>query len=104
VSLLAFVLLNLYQRYRSRLRWRHLLLYLAQYSFIRFLLEFLRVEVAYIRGRPSTVRRWRPPRIPGAIVIFLYRHRAGAVQRQRAAEAAPAESAAEQPASDSPQA
>jgi phosphatidylglycerol:prolipoprotein diacylglycerol transferase len=47
-----FVLLTVYQRRRAYgLRAGDVfLLYLMQYSFIRFLLEFIRVEVAYIPG------------------------------------------------------
>ncbi len=46
-----FVLFNLYSRNRDRFQaGDFFLLYLAQYSFIRFLLEFLRLEVAYFPG------------------------------------------------------
>lgn len=49
-SLVAFfVLLNLWQRYRKQ--WRpgtFTLLYIAQYSFVRYLLEFLRVELSIV--------------------------------------------------------
>lgn len=46
-----FVLFNLYTRNRDRFQaGDFFLLYLAQYSFIRFLLEFLRLEVAYFPG------------------------------------------------------
>jgi len=45
------VLYNLYTRYRDRFSTGDFfLLYLAQYSFIRFLLEFLRIEVALLPG------------------------------------------------------
>ncbi len=49
-SLVAFyVLWRVYHHYRPRLRSGDiLLLYIVQYSFIRFLLEFLRVEIAVI--------------------------------------------------------
>ena len=49
-SLVAFyVLWRIYHQYRDRLIGGDLfLLYIAQYSFVRFLLEFLRVEVAQI--------------------------------------------------------
>jgi len=51
-NLLAFiVLLNIFLRNRSKLRYGDIFLfYLMQYSFIRFLLEFLRVDVEYIPG------------------------------------------------------
>src|SRR5215207_2027850 len=51
-NVLAFiVLLNLFLRYRKTLRYGDIfLVYVMQYSFIRFLLEFLRVEVAHIPG------------------------------------------------------
>jgi len=44
-----FVLWRVYHRYRARLRSGDIfLLYILQYTFLRFLLEFLRVEVAHI--------------------------------------------------------
>ncbi len=51
-SLVAFfVLLNLYQKNRNNFRLGDFfLLYVIQYSVIRFLLEFIRVEVAYLPG------------------------------------------------------
>lgn len=46
-----FVLLNLYNRNRDRfIPGDFFLLYLAQYSFVRFFLEFLRIEQALIPG------------------------------------------------------
>lgn len=46
-----FVLLNLYTRFRDRFRaGDFFLLYLAQYTFIRFFLEFLRIEKAFFPG------------------------------------------------------
>lgn len=57
-SLLAFIiLLNLYQqRARFNLRFGDIfLLYLMQYSVIRFLLEFIRVEIAYLPGTTLNV-------------------------------------------------
>lgn len=46
-----FVLYNLYTRYRDRFTvGDFFLLYLAQYAFIRFFLEFLRIQVAYFPG------------------------------------------------------
>jgi prolipoprotein diacylglyceryl transferase len=50
-----FVLLNLYNRFRNRFRQGDFfLMYLAQYGFIRFLLEFLRVEQAIVFGVNSS--------------------------------------------------
>lgn len=51
-SLVAFfVLLNLYTRNRDKFSTGDFfLIYLAQYSFVRFFLEFLRIEQAYIPG------------------------------------------------------
>lgn len=51
-SLVAFfVLLNLYNRNRNQFKvGDFFVLYIAQYAFIRFFLEFLRVEVAYLPG------------------------------------------------------
>lgn len=51
-SLLAFfVLLNIFQRYRRSLRPGVIfMLYIAQYAFIRFMLEFIRVEVTTVAG------------------------------------------------------
>jgi phosphatidylglycerol:prolipoprotein diacylglycerol transferase len=51
-SLLAFfVLLTVFQRYRKQLRPGVIfLLYVAQYAFIRFMLEFLRVEITTLGG------------------------------------------------------
>jgi len=46
-----FVLYNLYTRYRDRFQaGDFFLLYLAQYTFIRFFLEFIRIEKAYFPG------------------------------------------------------
>lgn len=94
-NFLAFiVLLNVFQRYRSRLRSGDMfLLYMAQYSFIRFLLEFLRVEVAYFPGTSINSAQV----IAGlaflvSVGLFLYRHRPGAVEKLPA----------EQPAADNP--
>lgn len=78
-----FVLLRLFNKYRVRLLPGDLfLLYLAQYSFIRFVLEFLRVEVAYLPG--STINS---SQVFTALVFivslgyFFYRHTTGAAQQ-----------------------
>lgn len=75
-NLIAFIVLtNLFLRRRANFRpGDFFLLYLIQYSFIRFLLEFIRVEVTVIGGvNVSQV-------VTGitfvvALVIFLYRRR-----------------------------
>jgi len=83
-SILAFiVLLNVFLRYRSRLVPGDVfLLYVAQYAFIRFLLEFLRVDITSVGGL-----NWSQVicviGFVGSIVYFLYRHRAGTVPTQQ---------------------
>lgn len=78
-NLLAFiVLLNLFQRYRSRLLPGDIfLIYIMQYSFIRFLLEFLRVEVTLVSGI-----NWSQivtgVAFLGSLAYLAYRHRSGA--------------------------
>ncbi len=94
-SLIAFfVLLNLWQR---RKQYRFLpgdlfLIYVAQYAVIRFLLEFLRVEVAYLPG--TTINSSQVACIigfVGALLFYIYRHRPGAVSAgQDASSAEPA--------------
>ena len=85
-SLLFFiVLLNLFLRYRDRLRTGDIfLVYLIQYSFIRFLLEGIRVEVTYLPGTEINLSQ------AFMVVVFIlslaalaYRHRPGAVPAQR---------------------
>ncbi len=86
-SLLAFiVLLNVYQRYRSRL-WAGdvFLFYLMQYSVIRFLLEFLRVDVTQVGGMNLSQIVCVVAFI-GSLVYFMYRHRSGAPEPQPPAE------------------
>jgi phosphatidylglycerol---prolipoprotein diacylglyceryl transferase len=93
-SLVAFfVLLNVYRRYRSRLLPGDVFLFwIMEYSIIRFLLEFLKVEVTLI----GTINVWQLICVVcfvAALVYFLYRHRAGAVvqQPESAAEQQPVE-------------
>lgn len=86
-SLLAFiVLLQVFTRYRSRLLNGDIfLLYVMQYAFIRFVLEFLRVEVTLVGG----VNWSQVVSVVAfllALAIFFYRRRAGAA---RAPESAP---------------
>jgi prolipoprotein diacylglyceryl transferase len=79
-NILAFiVLLNVYLRYRKRLLPGDIaLLWVAQYSFIRFLLEFLRLEVALVGG-VNIVQLICVIAFILSIGFFLYRHRGGAV-------------------------
>lgn len=83
-NFLAFiVLLNLFTRYRDRLRYGDIfLLYVMQYSLIRFLLEFIRVEVTLVGGV-----NWSQV-VTGvaflvALVVFLARRRLPTVAEQR---------------------
>lgn len=79
-SILAFiVLLNVFLRYRSRLVSGDIFLfYLAQYAFIRFFLEFIRVDVTQVGGLNWSQVVCAVTFI-GSVGYFLYRHRAGAV-------------------------
>ncbi|MCK6577596.1 MAG: prolipoprotein diacylglyceryl transferase [Anaerolineae bacterium] len=79
-NFLAFiVLLNIFTRYRDRLRYGDIfLLYIMQYSFIRFLLEFIRVEVTLVAG----INWSQVVTAAGfviALVVFLARRRLPAV-------------------------
>lgn len=77
-SVLAFiVLLNIFQRGRSKLRYGDIfLLYVMQYSFIRFLLEFLRVEVAHIPGTDiNSSQAFTLLVFVIALVVFVVRQR-----------------------------
>ena len=91
LSILAFILLlNLFQRYRSRFLPGDLfLVYIMQYTFIRFLLEFMRAEPAYLPG--TTINSSQTISVIGfmiALVWFLYRHRAGGGSRGASLSAA----------------
>jgi len=87
-NFIAFIVLaNLFLRRRANFRpGDFFLLYLIQYSFIRFLLEFIRVEVTLIGGvNVSQV-------VTGitfvvALVIFLYRRRQVTTTTSRTAQA-----------------
>ncbi len=83
-SILAFILLlNLFQRYRSRLIPGDLfLIYVMQYSVIRFLLEFIRVEVTLV-GAINLSQLVCIIAFLGALLFFIYRHRPGAVAAER---------------------
>ncbi len=79
-SLVAFiVLLNLFLRYRSRfLPGDFFLIYLAQYSFVRFLLEGIRVEVTLV-GDLNFSQALVGLVFVVSLLTLLYRHRPGAV-------------------------
>lgn len=88
-SLIAFyVLWRIYNQYRDRLLTGDLfLIYIAQYSFVRFLLEFLRVEIAVIGD--SAINSSQA--ITGlafivSVAILLYRHRPGNFESAKASE------------------
>jgi phosphatidylglycerol:prolipoprotein diacylglycerol transferase len=78
-NLLAFiVLLNIFQR-RRNLNFRNgdiFLLYLMQYSFIRFMLEFIRVEVAYLGDTTINISQvFTAVVFVLALVVFVIRRR-----------------------------
>jgi phosphatidylglycerol:prolipoprotein diacylglycerol transferase len=84
--LLAFiVLLNLFLRRRKDFRaGDFMLIYVMQYSLIRFLLEFIRVEVAYIPG--TTINSSQAATAVSfviALAIFLYRRRSAPKQAEQ---------------------
>ncbi len=87
-----FVLLNLYNRqYRKFVPGDFFLLYLMQYSFIRFLLEFLRVEIATVPGTSlNSSQAFTVLVFVVAAVIFFYRRRNGVPAAQAEQEAATA--------------
>ena len=82
-SIIAFfVLLQIFQRYRSRLRPGDIfLLWALQYSVIRFLLEFLRAEPAFLPG--TTINSSQVATAIGFVIaaaLLVYRHRPGLAQ------------------------
>ena len=88
-SLIAFyVLWRIYHQYRDRLLTGDIfLIYIAQYSFIRFLLEFLRVEIAVIEGLGVNSSQT----ITGlafviSVAILVYRHRPGRFESAKEAD------------------
>lgn len=88
-SLIAFyVLWRIYNQYRDRLLSGDILLiYIAQYSFVRFLLEFLRVEIAVIEGLGINSSQ----AITGlafiiSVAILIYRHRPGNFEAAKEAD------------------
>jgi phosphatidylglycerol:prolipoprotein diacylglycerol transferase len=77
-NVLAFIiLLNLFSRSRHKLRYGDIaLICVMQYSFIRFLLEFLRVEVAHIPGTSiNSSQAATAILFVLAFAIYLYRSR-----------------------------
>lgn len=85
-SVVAFiVLLNLFLRYRHRLIAGDIfLIYLAQYAFVRFLLEGIRVEVTLI-GDLNLSQALMAVVFIAALGALIYRHRPGAVHEQQTA-------------------
>lgn len=88
-SLIAFyVLWRIYHQYRDRLiSGDLLLLYIAQYSFVRFLLEFLRVEIAVIGE--TGINSSQTITLIGFVVslgFLLYRHRSSSSGGDKAAD------------------
>ncbi len=79
-SLIAFyVLWRVYHQYRDRLLSGDiLLLYVAQYSFVRFLLEFMRVEIATIGGSGiNSSQTITLIAFLASAALLFYRHRGG---------------------------
>ncbi len=93
-SLLFFiVLLNLFQRYRTRLREGDIfLIYLAQYAVIRFILEAIRVEITYLPGTEINLSQvFMALVFIGSVAALAYRHRPGVVvSNQRTPDPKPA--------------
>ena len=88
-SILAFIgLLNLFLRYRHRLAvGDFFLLYIIQYSVIRFLLEGIRVEVSYLPGTTiNLAQAVTAVAFVVAVAVLIYRHRPGAVHEPRGAD------------------
>ncbi len=88
-SLIAFyVLWRIYHQYRDRLLSGDLLLiYIAQYSFVRFLLEFLRVEIAVIGE--TGINSSQTITLIGFVIslgFLLYRHRSSSFASEKAAD------------------
>lgn len=88
-SLIAFyVLWRIYHQYRDRLIGGDLLLlYIAQYSFVRFMLEFLRVEIAVIGE--TGINSSQTITLIGFVCslgYLLYRHRSSALAAEKDAD------------------
>jgi len=91
-----FVLLNIWQRARNRLRAGDIfLIYVMQYTFIRFLLEFLRAEPAYVPG--TTINSSQAAAVIGFVVAagaLVYRHRPSLAEAPTPEQQAPEKPAA----------
>jgi len=90
-SLIAFyVLWRIYHQYRGRLLSGDiLLLYIAQYSFGRFLLEFLRVEIATIGASGiNSSQTITLIAFLASVALLLYRHRGGKYSDAKGADVA----------------
>ncbi len=88
-SLVAFyVLWRIYNQYRDRLLTGDLfLMYIAQYSFVRFLLEFLRVEIAVIGDTGiNSSQAITALAFIVAVGLLLYRHRPGNFESAKEAD------------------
>ncbi len=83
-SIIAFiVLLNLFLRYRKRLLPGDIFLfYVMQYAVIRFLLEFVRLEVSRFPGTEINISQVIcVVGFVGALAVLLYRHRPGIAEK-----------------------
>ena len=88
-SLIAFfVLWRIYHQYRDRLLSGDIiLLYIAQYSFVRFLLEFLRVEIAVIGDTGiNSSQTITLIAFVLSVGLLLYRHRSADFATTKAAD------------------
>ena len=88
-SLVAFVVLwRVYHQYRGRLLSGDvLLLYIAQYAFGRFLLEFMRVEIATIGATGiNSSQAITAIALIAAVALLLQRHRGGRFDELKAAD------------------
>ena len=85
-----FVLRWLYLNKRHDLRTGDLfLIYIIQYGVIRFILEFLRIEIALIPGTDiNSSQAMTGLMVVIAVLVLVYRHRPGAVEQAKAEEAA----------------
>lgn len=88
-NFLAFIiLLQLFTRYRDRLRYGDIfLLYVMQYSLIRFLLEFIRVEVTLVGGT-NWSQVVTAVAFVVALIVFVIRRREPTVAQVKASSTA----------------
>lgn len=92
-SLVAFfILFNVYTRNRNQFKvGDFLLLYIIQYSFIRFFLEFLRAEVAYLPGTTiNSSQAFTALLFAVALAVFLVRRSRPSAQSYDEATVMPA--------------